>query len=244
MDPFSAFKDEVFRPIAAVVLPGLLAIAPFVIVACNGIAELKAFYLLQPSWFLAGVISVGTIAGMLIEYLGSSIERGIDRCIDLEYLEGYEKVWMLYLSGEHSDTNGRRFLSATVTRIKFINSMMPALLVFLLGIIVLHIQIGKWSSSAVIYFSSLMFLLLAWMFRTATEMSEVASNTRYCLLSEEKRPIEYNSEVRPVRRVRHFAYVVGEFICSRVSDIDLRGKRIYCVIPDSVALLFGTIKIK
>lgn len=244
MDPFLAFKDEVFRPIAAVVLPGLLATSPFLIIACNAIVELRTFYLLQPLWFFAGMIGLGTIVGMLIEYLGSSIERGIDRCIDLEYLHGYDKVWMLYLSGDHSDTNGRRFLSVTVTRIKFINSLMPALVIFSVGIITIHIQTGKWSHTSITVFCLVMTLFLAWMFRTSTEMSEVASNTRYCLLKTEERPPEYDSEVCPVRRVRHFAYVVGEFICSRVSDIDLRGRRIYCVIPDALAILIGIKKTK
>ena len=244
MDPFLAFKDEVFRPIAAVVLPGLLALTPFLIFACNEITELKAFYLLQPLWFFAGMIGAGTIIGMLTEYVGSSIERGIDRCIDLEYLHGYDKVWMLYLSGAHDDTNGRRFLSVTVTRIKFINSLMPALVIFSFGILILHFQTNEWKPSSLLTFCVVMILLLAWMFRTSTEMSEVASNTRYCMLSDEKRPREYDPEVCPVRRIRHFAYVIGELICSRVSDLDLRGRRIYWVIPDSLAILFGVHKTK
>lgn len=244
MDPFSAFKNEVFRPIAAVVLPGVLAVAPFIVVACNSMADLRKFYELQPAWFLAGVIGFGTIVGMLIEDVGTSIERGIDRCIDLEYLHGHAKVWMLYLSDGSVDTNGRRFLGTVVTRMKFINSLMPALVIFSAGVIILHLQVGVWRQSSVCLFCFFMILLLSWMFRTSTEMSEVASNTRYCLLKEDKRPEEYDSEASPVRRIRHFSYVLGELICSRVSDIDIRGRRVYCVIPVALSLLFGFSKTK
>lgn len=242
MDPFSAFKNEVFRPLASVVMPGIIAIAPFVIIACNNLVDVRIFYLKQTSWFLAAVIGAGTVVGMLLEDVGSSIERGIDRCIDLEYLEGHDAVWMAYLSFGTHDTNGRRFLGSTVTRLKFINSLMPALLVFTLGIVTIHLQNGTWSSRSVSFFCAGVFLLLLWLFRTSTELSEVASTTRYCLLPQEDRPSTYNASASSVRRIRHFAYVVGEMITSRVGDIDLRGKPAIAVVPIAFSVFFGLSK--
>lgn len=242
MDPFAAFKNEVFRPLASVVMPGVVAIVPFVIIACNSLPDVRIFYVTQSSWFFAGVVGVGTVVGMLLEDVGSSIERGIDRCIDLEYLEGHDEVWMAYLSYGTTDTNGRRFLGSTVTRLKFINSLMPALLIFAAGIVTIHIQQGAWSSRSVLFFCLGAFLLLLWLFRTSTELSEVASTTRYCLLPPDLRPRTYNANASPVRRIRHFAYVVGEMISSRVGDIDLRGRFAIAVIPIALSIFFGLSK--
>lgn len=239
MDPLSALKNELFRPLAAVVMPGILAIAPFVVVLCNGIEEVFFFYEDQPSWFLAAVISAGTTFGLLLENVGSSIERGIDRCMDLEYLHGSDQVWSAYLACGTVDNNGRRFLGATVTRLKFLNSLMPALVVFGLGILSLQCQVAPWTWKAVAFFGAGLTLLLLWLFRMSTELSEIASNTRYYLLDKATRPFNYNPDAVTVGRWRHFAYVIGELITSKVYAIDLRNKRALAVAPMCIKILLS-----
>jgi len=220
-------------------MPGVVALVPFVVIACNNLPELRQFYVAQPSWFLAGVLGAGTLAGLLLEDIGSSIERGIDRCIDLEYLKGHEEVWMAYLSFGVVDSNGRRFLGSTVTRLKFINSLMPSILVFSLGIVLIHLQHHIWGNRAISVFCGLAALLLMWLFRTSTELSEVASTTRYCLLPEDKRPKQYDVNASSVRRIRHFAYALGEVVTSRVGDIDLTKRSVFAVIPVAFSIFFG-----
>lgn len=239
MDILSALKNELFRPLASVVLPGVLAVAPFVIIAADSIPELATFYREQSSWFMVGVMFAGTIVGMLLEDIGSSIERGIDRCMDLEYLTGHEKVWLAYLSSGVIDNNGRRFLGATVTRLKFINSLMPAMFFFAIGVMWIYCRKGPASSVSLWVFCGSVITLLCWLFRTSTELSEVASITRFCLLDPTVRPIEYDVDAKTVRRTRHFAYAVGELATSRASDIDLRGHNPLAVVPQSVLLFLG-----
>jgi hypothetical protein len=238
MDPLSALKNEVFRPLAAVVMPGILAIAPFAIMMCNAMPEVLRFYEAQPTWFLVALAGAGTTFGLLLENVGSSIERGIDRCMDVEYMRGNDLVWAAYLSSGTIDNNGRRFLGTTVTRLKFINSLMPSAAVFALGIVALQVQVNPWNWNSVAWFLFALLLLLTWLFRTSTELSEVASNTRYYLLDARHRPATYNPDAATVRRTRHFAYVCGELITSKVYDIDLRGKNALWVIPVSLTILF------
>lgn len=244
MDPFSAFKSEVFRPLAAVVMPGLLAVVPYVVIACNANPDINSFYLNQTLWFMAGVLAVATALGLFIENLGSSIERGIDRCMDHEYLPGHNSVWSLYLSCGQVDSNGRRYLASIVTRLKYINSMMPAVFLFSVGMVLLDLQVDVLSGWSMIAFVALAISTLTWLFRTSTELSEVASNTRYCLLVPEQRPKEYDSNAVTVRRFRHFCYVLGELATSRVDSIDLKGRAAIWVVPDAFCIFFGLKKTK
>lgn len=244
MDPFSGLKNEVFRPLAAVVLPGVFAVTPFAIVAANAWPEVDAFYMANASWFFVGLLAVGTIVGMLLEDFGTSLERGIDRCIDLAYLFGHDKVWLAYLSCGATDNNGRRFLGTTVTRMKFINSMIPALIVFSTGIFLLNSQTTFLDLKGMLVFAAGTLVLLTWLFRTTTELSEVASSTRYCLLAKEDRPTEYDIEAIPGRRHRHLAYAVVELLTARAADIDLRGRSVWAAVPQAFQLFFGLIRTK
>ncbi|MBF6024847.1 hypothetical protein [Lysobacter niastensis] len=195
MELLSALKNEVFRPLASVVLPGVLALAPYVIVTCNLIPDVFKFYQSQATWFLIVVLACGTVAGMLLEDIGSSIERGIDRCMDLEYLYGHDKVWLAYLSDGTTDNNGRRFLGAAVTRLKFLNSLMPALFFFAIGIVWLHCQTGLWKDSSVFIFCLCALGLLSWMFRASTELSEVALDDSFL-------PAQAGGPTKGIRRKR------------------------------------------
>lgn len=238
MDPLNALKNDVFRPLAAVVMPGILALSPFVILLCNAMDDVANFYKAQPTWFFLLVAGTGTVVGMLLENLGSSIERGIDQCMEVEYLEGHNEVWEKYLGCQTTDQNGRRFLGVTVTRLMFINSLMPALVLFSIGILALHWQVHLWSQKTIYVFLAVVFFTLVWLFRTATELSEVASTTRYNMLDPAQRPACYESAAVTVGRHRHFAYVIGELLTSRVFAIDLLGRWWIAVFPASFALAF------
>lgn len=244
MDPFSAFKSEVFRPLATIVIPGLIAAGPFIILLCNADQDVASFYSEKTSWFMAAVLAVATAVGMLIENIGSSIERGIDRCLDNEYLHGHVAVWSAYLSCGVVDNNGRRFLGSIVTRLKYINSLMPALSFFLIGLFAMQLQVEPWRWGWLLTTAVFVFIIVIWLFRTSTELSEVASNTRFCLLSDKDRPVEYDSSARTVRRLRHFAYVMGEIFTSRVDDVDLKGKSELKIVPIIFKLLFLRYKTK
>ncbi|MCJ0825945.1 hypothetical protein MQC88_08250 [Luteimonas sp. 50] len=225
MDPISAFKSEVFRPIASIVLPGFLALSPFAIVLSNVSESARHFFAQHelPAYLL--LFAAATIFGMLLENVGASIERGIDQCMEKEYLQGTEDVWDLYLSQNGSDTNARRYLGTLVTRIKFINALIPALIVFSAGLFWLHLQIKVLQNWQVAAFGMVLLTVLVWLFRMSIDLSEAASFSRQRLLYSVDKDIKgYDPSAATVGRHRHFAYVCAEILTARVEELDIRGK--------------------
>lgn len=219
MDPVSAFKNEVFRPIASIVLPGMLALGPFAVVLANAVAEVRSLYTSQPVVYFLLFVGASTIVGMLLENLGSSIERGIDRCMEVEYLPGVNAIWAAYLRMPCSDSYARKYLGSLITRLKFINSMLPAVYIFGFGLWALHLQLDRWQTQTMIVLSMGLFVLSAWLFRTSTELSEAAAFSRYQMLPPQPSPI-IDTEAHSVSRLRHLAYVLVELRSSRVSEVD------------------------
>ena len=174
--------------------------------------EQAVFYLL----FLAA----STVSGMLLENIGTSIERGIDRCMQVEYLSGADSVWEHYLGLSCSDTYARKYLSTLVTRMKFINAMIPTLFFFGVGLVALNVQLGRWNDSVFVWLLLWTVALGIWLFRTSTELSEAALFARYKMLPQGVVSLDVDS-IAP-SRFRHFAYVLIELRSSRANEVDLR----------------------
>lgn len=219
VDATSAFKSEVFRPIASIVLPGMLALSPFAIVAGNAIPEVGTLFKEATALFVIFLAAAATVVGMLLENIGTGIERGIDRCMDVEYLPGASEIWAAYLALPCSDTFARKYLGSLVTRLKFINSMLPATYLFAAGMWALHFQLNRWGIEGMIIMSFGVFVLSAWLFRTSTELSEAALFSRLKMLPEAAQT-KIPTEAHSVSRGRHLAYVLTELRTSRVSEAD------------------------
>jgi len=222
MDPFGAFKSEVFRPIASLVLPGMLAIGMFAIILGNSVPEVRNLYSAQPILYFALFFSAATIAGMLLENIGSSLERGIDTCMEREYLPNSGKVWGAYLACECKESYARKYLGALVTRLKFINSMIPASAAFGFGLILLNLQITRWPWHSIGLFEIVLLLLSTWLYKSSVELSEAALFSRLRILPE-GHGINLDVDAHTVSRFRHFAYSLTELRTARIEEIDFSG---------------------
>jgi hypothetical protein len=222
MDLLGAFKSEVFRPIASIVLPGMLAIGVFAVVLGNAVPEVRDVFQTQPLLFFSLLFGAATIVGMLLENIGSSIERGIDTCMEREYLFGSGAVWAAYLAAPCTDTYARRYLGTLVTRLKFINSMIPATTFFVLGLVALSLQLDRWSwwGMFLLFFLPLI-MLISWLFKSSVELSEAALFARLKMLPL-GHGIKLNTDAHTVGRFRHFAYAVTELRTSRIEEIDFK----------------------
>lgn len=221
VDPINAFKSEVFRPIASIVLPGMLAIGPFVIVLGNVVPEVEALYLKQSLVFFSLFFGAATVAGMLLENIGSSIERGIDTCMEREYLRGSETVWAAYLACPCTETYARKYLGTLVTRLKFINSMIPAATLFGLGMLALNLQLGRWPWLWLLLLSLPLALMISWLFKSSVELSEAAVFSRFKMLPATS-GVSLDITSHTVSRFRHFAYALVELRTSRVEELDFK----------------------
>ncbi len=223
MDPTNAFKTEVFRPIASIMLPGMLAIGPWSIFLANAIPEVEKFGANNSILYFALIAGASTITGMLLENIGSSIERGIDQCMDVEYARGATAVWTAYLGLSCVDSYGRKYLGSLVTRMKFINSLIPAVFIFETGIWALHFQLHRWNTNTLVITTIGLFALATWLFRTSIELSEAALFSRFQMLPSGHR-LNLDTEADSPSRLKHLAYVLIELRSSRVCDVDLSQK--------------------
>jgi hypothetical protein len=75
MDFISAFKSELFRPLATLVVPGGVALGPYVLVAGYYFPDVISFWREHPSAFVAIVVISIVAVGLIVEDLGAFIER-------------------------------------------------------------------------------------------------------------------------------------------------------------------------
>jgi hypothetical protein len=192
----------------------------------------SGFFDSQPIVAYLLLLGAATIVGLLLENMGVSIERGIDLCMETEYLPGTVDVWDGYLSVDGSNTNGKKYLGTLVTRLKFVNSFIPALAIFGFGMLLLHLQTHRLAPWEVGTAAMALIFALLWLFRVSIELSEAASNTRQrILIGEGKGVAGYDPNAITVGRERHFSYVLAEVLTSRGNELSLSGRSSFCVFP-------------
>lgn len=145
MDVTSAFKSEVFRPLTTVVIPGAVAVAPFVILVGYYVPVTFEFWDDHPAAVVSIITVAAIAAGLILDNIGTHIESQL---FD-EWLEkcrtGHKANWRTYLGLELKDELvGQRYLRGRVERLKFELSMGPALIIFAIGLTWLQIIYGIW----------------------------------------------------------------------------------------------------
>lgn len=133
LDPISVFRREVFRPIVITVIPGLTAIAPFLLVLDYyvSVADL-------PAAAITGIILMAAVAvGFVIEDLGSRIETAI-----WHFVKGKtgDETWYRFLATRFEGKPiALEYMADLVLRMKFENSFAIALIVACGGLVWIHI---------------------------------------------------------------------------------------------------------
>ncbi|MFT3806051.1 hypothetical protein [Arenimonas sp.] len=183
MDFTSAFKDELFRPFVVLLIPGFLAVSPFVLVAGNWNHEVALLFKAQPFAFFGAYLALITAAGLMLENFGAAIERGIDDCLDSHNLPDMHEEWGKYLQLAMKDEIvGQRFLRTLVVRAKFIQSVIPALLICYGGFLVLALQLQRWWWVSVVVVGILLGLVVVGFFAHLVSLCEAMANVRTDIL--------------------------------------------------------------
>ncbi|MDZ7618850.1 MAG: hypothetical protein U1E05_17740 [Patescibacteria group bacterium] len=131
MDPVSGLKGELFRPLATVMVPGVVAAAPFVAIACERFPSLK--HLLDSPVAVSAIVLFGGItAGMLIEDFGSTLEVWLWKLFSRS--KEHDEDWKRYLQLKTKDEIvGQRYLRTINLRLKFELAMVPSLICLTIG---------------------------------------------------------------------------------------------------------------
>ncbi len=183
MDFTSILKNELFRPVTTLIVPGSIAIAPYIIVANYYVPKVFQFWGEHPSAFVAIVVVVIIATGLVLDNWGAAIEFYVlDRILEEKY-PGHQDRWYRYLKLKISDEYvGQRYLRNSLVRMKFELAMAPATLLFWLGIMWVHCKYPIWSAFGLVLFSAFSLILVAYFLFEAYQSAYNLGKERELLL--------------------------------------------------------------
>jgi hypothetical protein len=141
VDLTGTLKNEIFRPLTTTVVPGVVAVTPYVFLLLATVPGAHGFRTENPE---ATAVLIGTAvlaAGLIIEDVGSFIEFRFCEALLKRKLKkkappvDLDAQWNRYLRLKVQDELvGQRFLRTLLVRLKFELSMAPALAISLIGL--------------------------------------------------------------------------------------------------------------
>jgi hypothetical protein len=179
VDFISAFKSELFRPLATLVVPGGVAIGPYVLVAGYYFPGIVSFWKEHPSAFVAVLVICIVAVGLIVEDLGAFIERDFwDSKLARENGD-HSDHWEQYLKLRLNDEIvGQRYLRTLLTRMKFELAMVPAFFFFWCGLLWLNRLYDLWRPSRFVLLSGVLLILTIYLLLESYRSASVMSATR------------------------------------------------------------------
>jgi len=183
MDFISAFKSELFRPLATLVVPGGVAISPYVLVVGYYFPGVTSFWREHPSAFVAILVICIIGVGLIVEDLGAFIERDFwDNKLAREN-EDHSEHWEQYLKLRLNDEIvGQRYLRTLLTRMKFELAMVPAFFFFWCGLLWLNRLYELWRPSRFALLSGVLLILTIYLLLESYRSASVMSQTRTLII--------------------------------------------------------------
>lgn len=140
MDFLSSLRSEILRPLVTLLIPGVIAGAPWWGVLFSWFPSAYNFFSRQPSAAWSIILGSSLAAGLILEDLGSQLEaKVLDRILDRQTNKRHLIEWNDYLMSNHDgQSNAEHGLSRLMLRFKFELSMVPAALACSIGLVVLQ----------------------------------------------------------------------------------------------------------
>ena len=182
MDLTSTLKEGVYRSIATILLPGAVAIAPYLFLAVHYFPGLSTAIEQGAAWsaVLLTLIFIGV--GLLTDTLGAFIEEKV-----LDQLHDDPKrvreEWYRYLRIAFSqEPIGQRYLRSMTLHLKFELGLGVAIVLGLAGLVWLNCVKSLVSAVPAVGLAVLLLALAAYLFWEARASSEVLARVRQELL--------------------------------------------------------------
>lgn len=183
MDFISAFKSELFRPLATLVVPGGVAISPYVLVVGYYFPGVTSFWNHHTSVFVAILVICIVAVGLIVEDLGAFIERDFWDSKLAKESEDHSDHWGQYLKLRLKDEIvGQRYLRTLLTRMKFELAMVPAFFFFWCGLLWLNRLYGLWRPSRFGLLSGVLLILTIYLLLESYRSASVMSQTRSLII--------------------------------------------------------------
>jgi hypothetical protein len=179
MDFISAFKSELFRPLATLVVPGGVALGPYVLIAGYYFPGIVLFWKDHPSAFVAILVICIVAVGLIVEDLGAFIERDFWDSKLARGNENHADHWEQYLKLRLQDeVVGQRYLRTILTRMKFELAMVPAFFFFWCGLLWLNRLYDLWRPSRFALLSGVLLIITIYLLLESFRSASVMSATR------------------------------------------------------------------
>ena|SRR6185436_13948221 len=183
MDLTAPFKPEFLRPITTLIVPGTIAVGPFVLVLGDYVAPVANFWDDHTTAF-AVLLAISVLAaGFIIEDVGANIEFYLwDKELNKKnptHLINWNEYLKLRIDNE---LVGERYLDAKVTQLKFELSMAPALIIFWSGLLWLQVLHPMWSIIGFILVTLLLFTSAVYLLWESWQTAKVLSKTRALII--------------------------------------------------------------
>lgn len=188
MDPTSVLKNEIFRPLTSLVVPGSVALAPFILLCQNYSQGIQGFATKNQGAYAVVLFIAVLFAGLVLEDIGGHLEvRIADQLEASDKLNAvsptHKEIWHSYVKLNTQDQIiGQRYLRTIVTRFYFELSATPALVIFLLGFHWLNFRLPFISSGGSIVVSVIVFALIYFLYTEAKRSASVLSTLREAII--------------------------------------------------------------
>lgn len=164
MDLITGLKSEIFRPLVTLAVPSSIAIAPFVLVVLARFSEVERYWRVHPSAIIAVILVVIVAGALILEDVGSRIEKSCWNRLIKKGDSQFETNWRKYLRLKTTDeVVGRRYLQIMHTRMKFELAAAPALVCHTIGLNWANHQIGFLSTTEIWVVSCGLIILMAYL---------------------------------------------------------------------------------
>ena len=138
MDLGAPFRSEVFRPLVTLVIPGTVAIAPYVLLLRARYGAVRQFWNDHTSTSVAVLGLAAVTIGLILEGVGAQIESRWDRRLTANDKSHDENWWRYLRLTLPLEPIGQRYLRTVTLAMKFEFAMAVALIVALAGTIWLN----------------------------------------------------------------------------------------------------------
>lgn len=119
-EPFAAFNADFFRALATLIIPGSIALSSWTVDLVLRFERLKTLVSNNHIETAFVLFLLMVIVGMVIEDIGSRIEKQMDTIADNATNGQHTKNWYSYLKTTFvCEAIGRRYSRTLVTRLKF-----------------------------------------------------------------------------------------------------------------------------
>ena len=183
MDLAEPFKTEVLRPITTLVVPGTIAIGPFVLILGDCVPSVEKFWTQHSHAFAVLLVLSVLAAGYIMDEISTMIESKIwDKKIE-KRKSGHNREWNEYLQLQLNDELiGQRYLRLKVTQLKFELAMAPSLVIFWFGLLWLQAVHKIWSHTGFALVTVMIFAGAAYLLWESWQTANILSSTRTIIL--------------------------------------------------------------